>query len=60
MVAVRKVMKTYTFPVTSKNRPYDLILLDLDMPILNGFDACRKIINLERPEFDTQHERNFT
>ena len=48
MVAVRKVMKTYTFPVTSKNRPYDLILLDLDMPILNGFDACMKIINLER------------
>lgn len=23
--------------------PYDLILLDLDMPILNGYDACRQI-----------------
>ena len=23
--------------------PYDLIILDLDMPILNGFEACKQI-----------------
>lgn len=24
-------------------KPYDIILLDLDMPILNGYEACEKI-----------------
>ncbi len=28
-------------------QPYDLILLDLDMPILNGFDACKQIREAE-------------
>jgi CheY-like chemotaxis protein len=23
------------------SKPYDVIILDLDMPILNGYDACR-------------------
>lgn len=23
--------------------PYDVILLDLDMPILNGYETCKKI-----------------
>jgi CheY-like chemotaxis protein len=25
--------------------PYDIILLDLEMPILDGYKACQKIIN---------------
>ena len=25
----------------AETNPYDLIILDLDMPILNGYDACR-------------------
>lgn len=24
-------------------KPYDLIVLDLDMPIMNGYEACQKI-----------------
>ena len=33
-----------------KNRPnyFDLILLDIKMPILNGFDLCKKIIELDK------------
>jgi DNA-binding response OmpR family regulator len=27
---------------------YDLILLDIKMPILNGFDLCKKIIELDK------------
>lgn len=27
----------------AKNKDYDLIILDLDMPILNGYEACLRI-----------------
>jgi two-component SAPR family response regulator len=27
---------------------YDLILLDIKMPILNGYELCKKIIELDR------------
>jgi CheY-like chemotaxis protein len=27
---------------------YDLVLLDIKMPVLNGFELCRKIIELDR------------
>jgi CheY-like chemotaxis protein len=27
----------------SIGKPYDLIILDLDMPIMNGYEACQKI-----------------
>ena len=27
---------------------YDLILLDIKMPVLNGFELCRKIIELDK------------
>ena len=27
----------------SIGKPYDLIILDLDMPIMNGFEACQMI-----------------
>src|SRR5438067_2048610 len=27
---------------------YDLILLDIRMPVLNGFELCRRIIELDR------------
>ena len=27
-------------PSVAQKRAYDVILLDLDMPILNGYDAC--------------------
>lgn len=30
--------------VDNARDPYDLILLDLDMPIMNGYDACERIL----------------
>src|SRR5919202_759417 len=42
----------YTDPVQALQefRPnyYDLILLDIKMPVLNGFELCKKIIELDR------------
>lgn len=28
---------------------FDLIILDLDMPIMNGYEACKKIRGLDAP-----------
>jgi len=43
---------SYTDPVKALQefRPkyYDLMLLDIKMPILNGFELCKKIIELDR------------
>jgi DNA-binding response OmpR family regulator len=42
----------YTDSVTALQefRPYyyDLILLDIKMPVLNGFELCKKIIELDK------------
>jgi DNA-binding response OmpR family regulator len=42
----------YTDPVQALQefKPcfYDLILLDIKMPVLNGFELCKKIIELDR------------
>jgi CheY-like chemotaxis protein len=24
-------------------RPYDVVILDLDMPIMNGYEACQRL-----------------
>src|SRR6187402_433419 len=43
---------SYIDPVTALQefRPnyYDLILLDIKMPVLNGFELCKKIIELDK------------
>jgi CheY-like chemotaxis protein len=43
---------SYTDPVQALQefKPcfYDLILLDIKMPVLNGFELCKKIIELDR------------
>jgi CheY-like chemotaxis protein len=43
---------SYTDPVKAlrefKPHFYDLILLDIKMPVLNGFELCKKIIELDR------------
>jgi two-component system, OmpR family, response regulator ChvI len=43
---------SYTDPVKALQefRPnyYDLIILDIILPVLNGFDLCKKIIELDR------------
>ena len=42
---------SYTDPVKAlrefKPHFYDLILLDIKMPVLNGFELCKKIIELD-------------
>lgn len=35
----------------SKTAHYDVIILDLDMPIMNGYQACKKILSNEKNEF---------
>jgi CheY-like chemotaxis protein len=43
---------SYTDPVKAlqefKPYFYDLILLDIKMPVLNGFELCKKILQLDR------------
>ena len=43
----------------------DFVLLDLDMPIMNGFEACQQIIdffsnkNIFKPEKTKKHQRGY-
>jgi DNA-binding response OmpR family regulator len=30
---------------------YDLVILDIKMPVLNGFELCKKIIELDKPVY---------
>jgi CheY-like chemotaxis protein len=41
MVAVNKVLESRKTAKGQGNAFYDVILLDLDMPILDGYGACR-------------------
>lgn len=40
----------------SSERYYDLIFLDLDMPMLDGFDACKQI----KMEYSIKKEKNLS
>jgi CheY-like chemotaxis protein len=41
MVAVNKVLESRKTARGGNHFDYDVILLDLDMPILDGYGACR-------------------
>ena len=41
MVAVNKVLQSRKAAKEGNAAEYDVILLDLDMPILDGYSACR-------------------
>jgi CheY-like chemotaxis protein len=41
MVAVNKVLESRKAAKGGNTFEYDVILLDLDMPILDGYGACR-------------------
>jgi CheY-like chemotaxis protein len=43
MIAVDRYMESQRKKTSTETRPFDVILLDLDMPIMNGFEACRRI-----------------
>src|ERR671938_549807 len=48
---IRKVMFEFGLAIKSSNRYMLLaagILLDIKMPVLNGFELCKKIIELDR------------
>ena len=41
MVAVNKVLESRKAAKEGHVAEYDVVLLDLDMPILDGYGACR-------------------
>jgi two-component system, OmpR family, response regulator ChvI len=53
--------KSYTDLVkaTQEFRPnyYDLILLDIKMHVLNGFELCKEIIEIDRTAFRRYYEQ---
>jgi two-component system response regulator ResD len=49
LIAVQMYLETQRLVRENKGCGYDVIILDLDMPIMNGFEACERLRKDNQP-----------